>query len=101
MTKNEILNFENRLYEAIKNSDIKELDELLHDDLLFIIPSGEAITKEMDLATYRNGNLKIKELIPNVEELKIIEDIAIITLQMDLKGTSNDEPFEEIGRAHV
>ncbi len=94
MTKNEILKVENRLYEAIKNSDIKEFDELLHHDLLFIIPSGETITKEMDLATYRNGNLNVNELIANVEELKIIEDTAVITLQMNLKGTYNDEPFE-------
>lgn len=94
MTKNEILNLENRLYEAIKKSDIKELDELLHNDLLFIIPSGETITKEMDLDTYRNGNLKVHELIPNVEELKIIDNLAVITLQMNLKGAYNDESFE-------
>lgn len=94
MTEKEILNLENRLYEAIKNSDVKELDELLHHDLLFIIPSGETITKEMDLETYRNGKLKIHELIPNVEELKIIDDLAVITLQMSLKGTYSDESFE-------
>lgn len=94
MTKNEILNLENRLYEAIKNSDVKELDELLHNDLLFIIPSGETITKEMDLDTYRNEKMKIHELIPNVEELKIIDDLAVITLQMNLKGTYSGESFE-------
>ena len=94
MTEKEILNLESRLYEAIKNSDVKELDELLHDDLLFIIPSGETITKEMDLDTYRNGNLKINELIPNVEELKIIDDLAVITLKINLKGRYSGESFE-------
>ncbi len=94
MTEREILNLENRLYEAIKKSDVKELDELLHEDLLFIIPSGETITKEMDLDTYRSGNLKIHEIIPHVEELRIIDDLAVITLKMSLKGIYSDESFE-------
>ncbi|PRD56664.1 nuclear transport factor 2 family protein [Sphingobacterium gobiense] len=94
ITKDKILNLENTLYEAIKNSNTEVLDNLLHADLLFIIPSGETITKEMDLQTYREGNLKVEELIPKVEELNIIDDLAVITLQIELKGNYNNEPFE-------
>jgi ketosteroid isomerase-like protein len=94
ITKDEILNLENTLYEAIKNSDTEVLDKLLHADLLFLVPSGQTINKEMDLQTYREGNLKVKEIIPKVEELNIIEDLAVITLQMKLKGNYNNEPFE-------
>lgn len=94
VTKNEILNLENKLYEAMKNSNIEVLDNLLHADLLFVTPSGQTISKEMDLQTYREGNLKINELIPSVEELNIIDDLAIITLQMKLKGSYNNESFE-------
>lgn len=94
ITKTEILDLENKLYEAIKTNNTVVLDELLHNDLLFIIPSGETITKEIDLKTYREGNLKITAIIPNVEELNIIEELAIITLQLELKGFYNNEPFE-------
>lgn len=94
IVESEILNQENKLYEAIKKSDVATLDKLLHKDLLFIIPSGEVITKEIDLKTYRDGNLKIKELIANVENLNIIDDLAVITLQMKLIGTYNGEAFE-------
>lgn len=94
LTKNEILNLENNLYRAILNNDTETLDKLLHNDLLFIIPSGETITKEIDLKTYSEGNLKIEKLIPNVEKLNIIDDLAVITLQMELGGTCNNEPFE-------
>lgn len=94
MTKTDILSQENRLYKAIKESDIKVLEELLHDDLLFVIPSGDVITKEMDLQSYRHGNLKIRELTPYVENLNIIDDIAVITLTMDLKGNYSGEDFE-------
>lgn len=94
MTKNEILNLESRLYSAIKEGNIQVLDELLHEDLLFIVPSGEVITKGIDLNTYRDGSLKIQGLTPNVEQLNIIDNLAVITLTMVIKGYYNGEPFE-------
>lgn len=94
ITKSDILELENKLYKAIKESDVNALDELLHNDLLFIIPSGEVITKEIDLKTYRDGGLKINELNPQTEDLNIIDDVAVITLTMEIKGNYNNEPFE-------
>jgi hypothetical protein len=94
LTKNSILEQENKLYSAIKDADIAALEQLLHDDLLFILPSGETITKEIDLDTYRNGALKVDELLPEIENLNIIDDMAVITLTMKLKGKFNDVPFE-------
>lgn len=94
LTENYILEQENRLYSAIKDGNITELDQLLHEDLLFILPTGETITKEIDLATYRNGALKVDELLPEVESLNVIDDMAVITLKMKLNGKFNEVPFE-------
>lgn len=94
MTKTEILNQEDKLYKAIQESDIALLDELLHEDLLFVIPSGEVITKEMDLQTYRSGNIKINKLIPKVENLNLLDDLAVITLTIELQGSYLNEAFE-------
>lgn len=94
ITKNDILDLENQLCDAMKSGNVEILDRLLHDDLLFIVPSGETITKEMDLETYRQGNLKIVELIPTIEQLNIIDDLAAITLKMTLKGSYDDQPVE-------
>lgn len=94
MTETDILDHENRLYEAIKESNINVLEELLHDELLFVLPSGDVITKEMDLQSYRDGNLKIRELIPHVEHLNIIDDTAVITLTLELKGNYSGQDFE-------
>lgn len=94
MTKTEILALEDKLYTAIKESNIQALDELLYDDLLFITPMGDVITKEIDLKTYSDGALKIQELIPEVEQLNIVDDLAIIVLIMELKGSYNGETFE-------
>lgn len=94
MTKTEILKLENRLYEAMKNSDLKDLDTLLHEDLLFIAPGGKILTKEKDLETYRSGILKINRLDPEIKELQIMDDLAIVVLKVDLEGTYQAEPFE-------
>ncbi len=93
MTKDEILSLENRLYKAIKESDVQVLDELLHEDLLFIAPNGDVVTKEIDLKTYRDGDLNINELTPEVENLNIIDDLAVITLTIQLKGSYKTAPF--------
>ncbi|SER61811.1 nuclear transport factor 2 family protein [Pedobacter rhizosphaerae] len=94
LTEKIILEQENKLYKAIKNANITALAELLHDDLLFILPSGQTITKEDDLDTYRNGALKVDELLPEVENLNIIDDVAVITLTIKLNGKFNELPFE-------
>ncbi|WP_240903082.1 nuclear transport factor 2 family protein [Sphingobacterium sp. SGG-5] len=94
ITENNIIEQENKLYSAIKEANVPLLDELLHNDLLFILPSGEVITKEADLDTYRDGALKVDELFPKVENLNIIDDMAVITLTMKLKGRFNNVPFE-------
>lgn len=59
-----------------------------------MIPSGEVVTKEIDLKAYRDGVLKVEELFPEVEALRIIDDLAIITLTMKLKGRVDNAPFE-------
>lgn len=94
ITKNEVINQENRLYQAIIGRNIDTLEKLLHNNLLFIIPSGEVITKEIDLKTYRDGALKVDEITPKIETLNIIDDVAVIVLVMELKGIYNTEPFE-------
>lgn len=93
-----VLAQENKLYRAIQDGNVSMLDELLHKDLLFIIPSGEVITKEIDLKTYQDGMLKIDELTPKTENLHIIDDVAVITLTMKLKGKYDGVAFEAIYR---
>ncbi|RZL04595.1 MAG: nuclear transport factor 2 family protein, partial [Pedobacter sp.] len=58
LTEHDILRQEDKLYVAIKEGNITQLDELLHDNLLFILPSGETITKQVDLDVYRSGALE-------------------------------------------
>lgn len=94
LSKSDILAQEDKLCKAMIAGDITRLEELLHNDLLFIIPSGQAINKEIDLNTYRDGALKVKKITPVIETLNLIGDTAIVILSMDLSGSYQGETFE-------
>lgn len=49
---------------------------------------------EIRSGSHRNGSLEGEELHPEVEKLHIMDDMAVITLTMKLKGKFNDLPFE-------
>lgn len=92
-SKDQIVALEVRLLEAMKNSDIDALDELLHDDLLFVIPTGQTVTKQMDLANLQSGNLKIEEISSSEQEIRVIHDDAIVSVVISLKGNYLGNPI--------
>ena len=94
MKKEEIIEIENKLIQGIKTSDLKLLGKILHDDLLFIAPNGQTITKEMDLASHRSGEMEVEQLIANFEDIKIIGDNAIVVVVYDTKGTMLGNPIQ-------
>ncbi len=92
--KTVITKLENQLLTAIQNRDIKFLNELLHDDLLFVIPTGQTVTKEMDLANLESGNLKIDHISSEEQTINLIEDCAIVSVVINLKGSYLDQPID-------
>jgi ketosteroid isomerase-like protein len=85
---------EKELLNAIIKSDVAALEKLLHEDLLFVIPDGSVITKEMDLASHRAGSMVVERIHTDLEELRIIDDVAIVTLLMDTSGKMLGEDFK-------
>lgn len=83
----EIIECEKRLLYALRTGDIKILDELLHDNLIFNIPTGLTITKEMDINNYRTGVMKISEILITDQIIKSIGNISTVAVTLDLKGT--------------
>ncbi len=92
--KQEILNAEKKLLEAMKVGDTETLDALFHDDLLFVIPTGQTVTKEMDLSNFKSGNLKIEMISSSEPEVSIIGDNAIASVRIDMKGHFIDHPID-------
>lgn len=94
VNEQKILEVEKQLLEAMKKSDIKTLDQLLHDDLLFVLPSGEVITKEMDLETHKSGNLVFEEITSSIDSIKQIGENAVVTLSLKIAGKMLEQNFE-------
>lgn len=91
-----IVNAEIELLTAIKNADVSVLEQILHDDLLFNLPSGETITKEFDLNSYRSGKMKIHSLEASDQIINIIGDSAIVAVSVSLKGTYDNNPINGV-----
>lgn len=81
-----IIELEHKLIDAISTSNIKFLDSILHDDLLFVAPNGAVITKQMDLASHKAGDMVVEKISPNIVELRIIENSAIVVIDYETKG---------------
>jgi hypothetical protein len=87
MTQDEqIIECENRLLEALKTGDIKVLDELLHDNLVFNITTGQTITKAMDIDNYRSGILTVSEILATDQIIKSIDNIYTVAVTLHLKA---------------
>lgn len=87
MTKEEqIIDCENRLLDAIRNGDIDTLDALLHDSLIFNIPTGQTITKIVDIENYRLGIMTVNEILATDQTIMIIEDSSVVAVTIHLKS---------------
>lgn len=89
-----IVNAEVELLTAIKNADVATLDKMLHEDLLFNLPTGQTITKEFDLESYRSGKMKVEVLEASDQTINIIDDSAVVAVTLLLKGSYDHNPFE-------
>jgi hypothetical protein len=87
----QIIECEKRLLEAMKTGDIKVLDELLHDNLIFNIPTGQSITKAMDIDNYRSGIMIVSEILATDQIIKSIDDISTVAMTLYLKAKYGDQ----------
>jgi ketosteroid isomerase-like protein len=86
LIKEKIVELECQLIEAIKTGDITFIENVLHDDLLFLAPNGQVVTKEMDLTAHQSKQMIVEQLIPTFEDLNIIGETAISVVVYDTKG---------------
>lgn len=95
MTREEqIIECEKKLLEALKIGDIKVLDDLLHDNLIFNIPTGQTITKAMDIENYRSGIFKVSEIFATDLVIKSIDDTSTVAVTLHLKAKYEDQKVD-------
>lgn len=78
---------EARLIEAMKTGDIAALDRLLSDDLIFTNHTGQFITKETDLAGYRDGDIDIYEITIGEQYMKQFDDVVVVSVRKEISGS--------------
>lgn len=83
----EIISYENRLIEAMKTSNVAELDALIDDDLLFTGHNGMIFTKQMDLDAHRSGDIEIFSIDTSEQVIKVIDDVAIVSVLKNISGS--------------
>ncbi len=88
----EVIDAENKLFSAQRVSDVELLDALLDDELLAVSPSGEIVTKEMDLEMHRSKTMVIQEASTTIDEIKIASSTALTVVTMTVKGTVAGTP---------
>lgn len=90
----EIVECEELLLHAMKTSDLNILDNLISDDLIFNAPTGDVITKEMDLSTYRSGNMVLQSLDCLSREIRIFDNVVVVSAKVFMKGSFFQQPLE-------
>lgn len=93
INRDDIIIAENKLFSAQCASDVDVLDQLLHDDLIAIAPTGEIVTKEMDLAAHRAKTMIIEDASTDINDIKIVDDTALSIVTMTAKGKVAGTPI--------
>lgn len=94
ITREYIIEAENKLFSAQLVSNVEILDQLLHDDLLAVAPTGEIITKEMDLNSQKAKTMIIENASIEIDDIKITGDTALSIVTMIAKGKMMGTPLE-------
>jgi ketosteroid isomerase-like protein len=91
--REEIIAHEKKLLAAFSNKDLVVLDELIHDEALFVLPNGQAVTKSTVLDNYREGNMAMTSITSSDQKIHLIDDTAVVSMILALNGSYLEEPI--------
>ncbi|WP_196940632.1 nuclear transport factor 2 family protein [Sphingobacterium pedocola] len=94
ITRENVIEAENKLFSAQLVSNVDILDQLLHDDLLAVAPTGQIVTKEMDLNSHKTKTMIIEDASTEIDDIKITGDTALSIVTMTAKGKVMGAPLE-------
>jgi ketosteroid isomerase-like protein len=84
---------ESALRQAQLAGDVRELDRLIDDALVFTGPNGAVCGKKDDLDAHRRGLVRIMRLEPSEERIQRFGHIAVVSVRMEMSGTFEGETF--------
>ncbi|MED4402364.1 nuclear transport factor 2 family protein [Metabacillus fastidiosus] len=95
MEENLIYEYEERLRKAMLNGDVENLDRLISDELSFVSPFGQIITKKDDIESHRSGIVNITEIKFLNQKVIPLEDVAVTITQANVKAILAGEHRED------
>jgi ketosteroid isomerase-like protein len=90
--KTQILNAEEQLRQAMLSSDGRVLNELLAPEIMITSHLGQLLGKQDDLSAHESSLIKIHELRPSEQHIKIYGEVVIVSVRMQLSGSYNGNP---------
>ncbi|AFZ33908.1 hypothetical protein Sta7437_0295 [Stanieria cyanosphaera PCC 7437] len=90
----EIVEYEARLRQAMLQSDVTALNELLAPELIFTTHLGELVTKKDDLEGHQSGQLAIESLTPLEQTIRLVGYVVIVLARVKIVGTYAGIPSE-------
>lgn len=86
-SESQIIEIEERLRQAMLNSDVAELDALIAPELIFTNHLGQLVSKQQDLAIHQSGILKFKALTLSERYIHLNEGCSIVSVQAHILGS--------------
>jgi ketosteroid isomerase-like protein len=86
---------EEKLRQAMLDSDVQVLDELIADDLVFTMHTGQVVNKQYDLDAHSSGIFKFTKVDLDDRQIHLYGDCVVVTVKVDLAGTFNQQAFSE------
>jgi ketosteroid isomerase-like protein len=93
-----ILALENAWNKAEEEKDIRALDMLLDDSLLYVDWDGSKMNKAQFIATIRAPELHPAQIVNETQEAHVFGDSAIVSGIYREKGTNKGKPYLRRGR---
>jgi ketosteroid isomerase-like protein len=90
----EIQHVEQQLQQAMLQSDVQALDQLLHDDLVFNFYTGTIAGKQEDLASHASHTTQFTEItFAEPPVIRLYGETAIVSVKTHLTLTFHGTPF--------
>ncbi|MDB9528035.1 nuclear transport factor 2 family protein [Oscillatoria sp. CS-180] len=86
---------EETLRKAMLASDVEVLDRIIAPDLIFTNHLGKQMTKQDDLDAHRSGQIAIETVDLSDQTIKLLENVAIVTVAAHIVGKFADDTFDE------
>jgi ketosteroid isomerase-like protein len=92
---NQVIEAEERLRQAMLTNDVRVLDQLIADDLVFTGHLGQLATKAEDLAAHKARWLRVQKIEPSEQRIQLHANFAVVSVLMHLVGTYQDTPVDQ------